>query len=126
MVIIDEYSMIKSDMLYQLDLRLKEVKQNPKKPFGGVSLFLFGDILQLRPVKASYIFEEPKSESFSLNHLINPLWKLFDVVMLVTNHRQGEDREYAEMLNRIRVGDINEEDIRKLEDRVELALAKVL
>ena len=28
-VIIDEYSMIKSDMLYQLDLRLKEIKDIP-------------------------------------------------------------------------------------------------
>ena len=40
-VIIDEYSMIKSDMLYQLDLRLKEIKQRSDIPFGGVSVFLF-------------------------------------------------------------------------------------
>ena len=45
MVIIDEYSMIKADMLYQLDLRLRELKQNQVSPFGGVSVFFFGDIL---------------------------------------------------------------------------------
>ena len=38
--------------------------------------------------------------------------------MLMTNHRQGEDREYADVLNRIRVGEIQEEDIRLLEKRV--------
>ena len=49
-VIIDELSFIKADMLYLLDLRLREVKQQADKLFGGVSVFLFGDILQLRPV----------------------------------------------------------------------------
>ena len=60
-VIINKYSMMKADMLYQLDLRLKEVKVKPHLDFGGVSIFLFGDILQLRPVKAMYIMQEPKS-----------------------------------------------------------------
>ena len=117
-VIIDEYSMIKADMLYQLDLRLKEIKQRPDTPFGGVSVFLFGDILQLRPVQAKYIFEEPTSESFYLNYLIDPLWKKFDVIMLITNHRQGEDKVYADILNRMRVGDIQEDDIKMLQQRV--------
>ena len=51
-VIIDEFSMIKADMLYQLDMRLREVKEKPDLDFGGVAVFMFGDILQLRPVKA--------------------------------------------------------------------------
>ena len=46
-VIIDEYSFIPPDMLYQLDLRLKEVKQRTNEPFGGVSVIVLGDILQL-------------------------------------------------------------------------------
>ena len=50
-VIIDEVSMIKADQLYQLDLRLREVTQKPDKVFGNVAVFLFGDILQLRPCK---------------------------------------------------------------------------
>ena len=95
-VIIDEFSMIKSDMLYQLDLRLKEVKNQPELLFGGVSVFLFGDILQLRPVKARYIFEEPCSEKYHLAFLTRPLWQNFKVIFLTYNHRQGEDRGYAE------------------------------
>ena len=42
MVIIDELSMIKADMFYQLDLRLRELKQNMDVPFGGCSVLLFG------------------------------------------------------------------------------------
>ena len=118
LVIIDEYSMIKADMLYQLDLRLKELKQRQDLPFGGVGIFLFGDILQLRPVRARYIFEEPQNESFALAYLVEPLWKKFDIVMLRTNHRQGEDKEYADILNRLRIGTVEDEDLRKLEERV--------
>jgi len=70
-LIIDEFSFIKADMLYLIDMRLREVKQTPDQPFGGVSIFFFGDILQLRPVSAHYIFEEPSSESFQLLHLID-------------------------------------------------------
>ena len=117
-VIIDEYSMMKADMLYQLDLRLREVKQQPDLLFGGVSVFLFGDILQLKPVKGRYIFDEPISESFLLAFLTSSLWKKFAVVLLRHNHRQGEDKIYADLLNRIRMGVVTEEDVKTLESRV--------
>ena len=110
--------MIKADFLYQLDLRLREVKQQPKLLFGGVSVFVFGDILQLRPVQARYIFEEPASQSFNLAFLTDPLWQKFEVVLLRHNHRQGEDGEYANILNRIRMAEIREEDVKLLETRI--------
>ena len=40
MIIIDEVSMVKSDMLYQLDLKLQELKELEGVPFGGVSMCL--------------------------------------------------------------------------------------
>jgi hypothetical protein len=46
-LIIDEVSMVKSDMLYQLNMRLQEVKEC-KDNFGGVCVLLFGDVMQLR------------------------------------------------------------------------------
>ena len=79
---------------------------------------MFGDILQLRPVRARYIFDEPQNEAFSLANTVDSLWKKFDVVVLKTNHRQGEDRVYADMLNRFRCGEFTEVDIEKLEERV--------
>ena len=117
-VIVDEYSMMKSDMLYQLDLRLREVKIMPDLVFGGVSIFLFGDILQLRPVRARYIMEEPLNEAFLLAFLISSLWQKFNVIILRQNHRQGADKKYADLLNRARIGEISEEDVKMLESRV--------
>jgi hypothetical protein len=47
MIIIDEVSMVKSDMLYQLDLKLQELKERVGVPFGGVAILDLGDLLQL-------------------------------------------------------------------------------
>ena len=38
-IIVDEFSMMKPEILYRIDLRLKEIKQN-NKYFGGVALFI--------------------------------------------------------------------------------------
>ena len=42
----------------------------------------------------------------------------FEVVILVENHRQGEDWQYAEILNRVRTGEQTEDDLKILETRV--------
>ena len=116
-LIIDEVSLVDSDMLYKIDLRLKEVKQNDKL-FGGVALFCFGDLLQIKPVKGRYIFQAPKCEDFKLANAVQPHWKNFKIVNLEENHRQGNDKTYAEILNRIRTGQQTESDRIKLEKRV--------
>ena len=104
-------------MLYKIDLRLKEIRQN-ENLFGGVAVFCFGDLLQIKPVKGRYIFQEPKCEDFKLANAIKPHWKCFKIVNLEENHRQGDDKTYAEILNRIRTGEQTEEDIITIEKRV--------
>ena len=100
-VIIDEMSMVKSDILYQLFLRLQEIKQN-KQDFGGVAILLFGDLLQLKPVQAKWIFEPPHGERFKASYAFRSLWDMFESYELSFNHRQGEDKEYGDLLNRLR------------------------
>ena len=117
-LIIDEISMVKADMLYQLDLRLQEIKQKIGVSFGGVSLFCFGDILQLKPVCGRYIFDTPQNPSYYLTFQLESLWHKLSVLNLEINHRQGKDRDYAEMLNRVREGIQTKEDIEKLKERI--------
>ena len=116
-VIVDEMSMVKSDLLYQLNLRLQEIKQN-QDYFGGVSVLLFGDLMQLRPVQANFIFEPPRSHQFLFSHEISPLWNLFQPIELLHNHRQGGDKSYAEILNRIRFGNQTPDDVAILQSRI--------
>ena len=49
---------------------------------------------------------------------MDPLWQKFECINLEINHRQGEDKEYANILNRIRTGDQTADDIEKLKERV--------
>ena len=116
-IILDEISLVKSDMQFQLDLRLREVKMNDTV-FGGVSLFVFGDIMQMRPVMGNYIFQKPTSKDYELAYLQGKHWQSFKIINLEENHRQGNDREYADVLNRIRIGEQTESDIELLRTRV--------
>ena len=117
-VIIDEISMVKCDQLFQLDMRLREVKQKPDKIFGGVAVFAFGDIMQLKPCQARYIFEEPRCQAYKIGFFSGTHWQSFEVINLEENHRQGSDKDYADILNRIRIGQQTTEDIDILQTRV--------
>ena len=70
------------------------------------------------PISGRYIFLNPRNSQFFLTSEIDPLWGKFECINLEINHRQGDDKEYANMLNRIRIGEEADEDIRKLKERV--------
>jgi len=72
----------------------------------------------MSPVTGRYIFLEPQDKQFHLSHEIDPLWLKFDYIDLKENHRQGEDKAYADTLNRIRVGNETEADIQTLKEKV--------
>ena len=111
-VIVDEMSLVKSDMLYQIHFRLmKDIFQNDTY-FGGVAVFVLGDILQIEPVKGTPIYSAPRDQRLKLCHAVEDLWKKFIVINLNTNHRQGDDKAYANLLNRIRVGDTPQKILR--------------
>ena len=50
LLIIDEVSMLRADVLDAIDFRLKHAKRNFKQPFGGVQLLMIGDLFQLPPI----------------------------------------------------------------------------
>ena len=116
-LIIDEISLVDADMLYKIDLRLREVTQK-NLPFGNVAIFALGDMMQIRPVKGKYIMQCPITKQFWIAYEIDSLWQKFECIILEVNHRQGEDRHYADMLNRIRIGEETIADIDQLKERV--------
>ena len=104
MLIIDEISLVEADLLYKIDLRLREITQIDL-PFGNVAVLALGDIMQIKPVKGRYIMQCPITEQFWLTFEMDSLWLKFECIILENNHRQGEDGHYANMLNRIRVAE---------------------
>ena len=117
LVIIDEVSMVDSVLLYKIDMRLQEITQK-NVPFGGIAVLAFGDLMQLPPIMGRNVYEEPLSDEFLLTHRINPRWKMFQSILLEKNHRQGSDKSYADLLNRLRVKNYTDEDLKILQSRV--------
>ena len=60
----------------------------------------------------------PKSQQFLLAYELDSLWHKFGCIILEKNHRQGDDKIYAELLNRARIGEETKEDIETLKKRV--------
>ena len=85
--------MVKADMLQQLDLKLQEIKERVGVPFGGVSILLFGNMLQLRPVLGAFPLEKPKNPQLAATYELEGHWKMFRILNLEVNHRQGEDKD---------------------------------
>ena len=116
-IIIDEISLVGSDMVYRIHMRLCEIFHS-KAPFANKSVIAVGDVCQLRPVKGTFPFEAPFNPHFSAYHSVSPLWKMFEPFELVHNHRQGDGFVWAQALNRFRVGMITEADVDLLKERI--------
>merc|ERR1712130_480299 len=87
LLVIDEVSLISSDMMYKLDKRLREIFLERKKiPFGGIGIILVGDLLQLPPVKGGFIFTIPKDKKYQEAYKLRDLWKSFEPWILEHNH----------------------------------------
>jgi ATP-dependent exoDNAse (exonuclease V) alpha subunit len=108
---IDEISMLSAKFFNLLNRILKEVRGSDA-PFGGVTIVLFGDFLQLPPVIKNY--DEDGLCLFSES------WKEgeFETILLTSNHRQKDDKEFFEMLKCIRLGKNLSEAYQKLQSRV--------
>jgi ATP-dependent exoDNAse (exonuclease V) alpha subunit len=50
LLIIDEVSMLRADLLDTIDFVLKSVRRQQHKAFGGVQVLFIGDLMQLPPV----------------------------------------------------------------------------
>ena len=54
-------------------------------------------------VMGNFAWMGPRVEEHSIRHELDPLWPKFSSIILEENHRQGDDKSYGDMLNRIRV-----------------------
>lgn len=107
--------MVGSGMFTFLNLRLQQIMGTPK-PFGGLNLITVGDLFQLKPVFDKWIFENSKD---AYSALATNIWQEhFKMYELSEIMRQKDDREFAELLNRLREGKHTEQDIEVLKGRI--------
>ena len=115
LVIIDEVSMVGSNMLLQVHKRLQQLKgSKDDTSFGNVSILAVG---QLQPVAQPHVFEEV-SDMYARLHRSGSLWTdEFFMVELDENMRQRGDQRFAELLCRVRKANHTEEDLDLLRSR---------
>ena len=114
-IIIDEISMVGNMTLSFIDTRLQQL-MGTREVFGGLSVIAVGDLYQLKPVGDYLISLDLKKGASSLGR---NLWKeLFTMYELVDIMRQKDDLAFAQLLNRLRLNEMTEEDKQKLQTRV--------
>jgi ATP-dependent exoDNAse (exonuclease V) alpha subunit len=120
-LVIDEVSMVRSDLMWAIDQSLRVNRGRPREPFGGVRLALFGDLHQLPPVvDEAEMAEHLESEYggpffFSIAALRDPPGTSLLELEQVFRQR---DETLLRVLNRIREGDANEADLAVLNEQV--------
>lgn len=99
LIIVDEISMLSCKVFDYLNKLLKNLSENPEKPFGGRCLVFGGDFHQLSPITGS----RKRSAQIDVSIRNHPLFSnKFKVLTLTENMRvdQGE-REFAEFLREL-------------------------
>lgn len=118
-IIIDEISMVRSDVFDRIDRILRAINDNDMF-FGGKQIIVFGDLYQLPPIANREETKYLKDKYGGIFFFFSNAYKNgdFTFIELTTNHRQKEDKVFFEILNRMREGMITNEDIDVLNKRV--------
>lgn len=118
LMVIDEISMVRADLLDCVDAFLRAVRKAPKTPFGGLRLVLLGDLYQLPPVVSAAereIFSEHYPSPFFFDARVCQQVPL-RLVELENIYRQSDPR-FIEVLNAVRNNTVGEEHLLILNER---------
>lgn len=118
LLIIDEISMVRADLLDAVDMTLRRYRHNDS-PFGGIQLLMIGDAQQLSPVvkesERQYMSQVYPSPYFFHSKALQKLQYI--TIELQKVHRQ-KDAEFLDILNSIRKNQIDKSLLDRLNSRV--------
>jgi hypothetical protein len=118
LLIIDEVSMVRCDMLDATDVILRTVRKN-QMPFGGVQVLFIGDLFQLSPVAGTeewdILKDHYESPFFFHAHVIQQISLL--CIELAKIYRQNEQR-FIDLLNNIRNNEVTYDNLQLLNSRL--------
>ncbi|MBU3543762.1 AAA family ATPase [Polynucleobacter sp. MWH-Mekk-B1] len=111
LLIIDEISMVRADIVDAIDLFLRINGPQQGKPFGGVQVMFVGDLFQLPPVINTIEMALLRDRGYEQAHFFNAMaltGKEMTMIELQKIFRQ-KDKQFVDILNHIRVNeDIDE------------------
>ena len=117
-VIIDEVSMVGSNMLLEIHRRLQQIKGvSDDKVFGGVSILAVGDLYQLPPVGQAPLFSTV-GDCYAQLYGSGSLWVDHFIMHELTQvMRQRDDLAFSELLCRVRTNSCTSDDTKILKSR---------
>lgn len=117
LLVIDEISMVRADVLDAVDAILRSVRRKPYQPFGGLQVLYIGDMFQLPPVvrqQEKALLESVYESPFFFDAMVvkeeEPL-----LIELKKIYRQ-QDETFISILNNIRNNSATEDDLQALHD----------
>ena len=117
LLVIDEISMVRPDLLDAIDARLREVRRN-SRPFGGVQLLLIGDLMQLPPVvkndESDVLLRFYDTPFFFSCHALARV--NYFAIELKKIYRQT-DTKFIDLLNKVRNNCLSQSDLDLLNSR---------
>ena len=118
LLIIDEISMVRADLLDLIDLILRHYRYRPKEPFGGVQVIFIGDMYQLAPVCTAedwemlrHFYRSPYFFHSRVLEARQPVYIELDHIFRQTN------RLFIDLLNEVRNGHLSPMSVSLLEKR---------
>lgn len=125
LLIIDEVSMLRADLLDAIDFRMRAVRQNRYQSFGGAQVLLIGDLYQLPPVvkddewrvmqryyTSMHFFESRVIKEHGYAHI--ELDKIF----------RQQDGNFIHILNNLRNNTVTQEDVNELNKHYKPEISK--
>ncbi len=118
LLVIDEVSMVRSDLLDTIDAVLRHIKHQPNHPFGGVQVLVIGDLFQLSPVAREeewrMLQDYYRGPYFFQAHVfqqLNPVYIELDHVFRQSNI------DFVEILNQVRNNTLTPQSLQMLNTR---------
>ena len=120
LIIIDEISMVRADIIDFIDKVLRIYCRNMREPFGGKQLLLVGDIFQLEPVIKEDEWRLMQPFYPSAYFFAAKVWQEMSLVSIELRkvYRQS-DQQFIALLDRIRQNQATEADLKAINSRCE-------
>lgn len=119
LLIIDEISMVRADVLDHIDYFLR-LNRNSPLPFGGVQVVFFGDLFQLPPVVASneeaFLFNAIYPTPYFFAAQVFQQGFALETVELTKVYRQ-DNKHFLRLLDNLRLNQADEDDLEALNTR---------
>tara|TARA_B110000037_G_C17123802_1_gene507071 strand:- start:1676 stop:4108 length:2433 start_codon:yes stop_codon:yes gene_type:complete len=117
LLVIDEISMVRADLLDGIDQVLRKYK-NRNQVFGGVQLLLIGDLQQLAPVVRPNEWDLLQAHYENAFFFSSHSYKLSNPIGIELNHiYRQDDEKFIKILNEIRNNNLSEQSSKVLNER---------